>query len=206
MDCIDLNCLNVSGTRSARTTTVSAMIEKPQRSPTVSWKNTMTLSKTSISGCRMLAMMGHQEWGVGVGRVRNRRWAATGSKPPWLNGLQRSSRHPASTRPAQYAELADRLDRVGRAGRLVLAAPRQRRRDHALVEPRSAPATSRRARALTSAPGRAFGRRAPRARAHALEALALGELAHLGPGDDDDVVVVGQPRRPRSRTPRAAGA
>src|SRR5437764_1412312 len=32
-------------------------------------------------------------------RRRNRRWASTGSKPPWLNGLQRSTRHAASTSP-----------------------------------------------------------------------------------------------------------
>ena len=39
---MDLNCLSVSGISAARTTMVSAMIEKPQENPTVSWKNTST--------------------------------------------------------------------------------------------------------------------------------------------------------------------
>ena len=81
-------------------------------------------------------------------RRRNRRWASTGSKPPWLNGLQRSSRHAASTSPRSmpYSRIA--CDRVGRARRLVLAAPRQRRRDHPLVgddRREREPARSRRA-------------------------------------------------------------
>jgi hypothetical protein len=39
---MDLNCLSVSGMSAARTTMVSAMIEKPHEKPAVSWKNTST--------------------------------------------------------------------------------------------------------------------------------------------------------------------
>jgi hypothetical protein len=44
---MDLACLTASGTSSARTTTVSAMIEKPQPIPTVSWKKRRTSSNAS---------------------------------------------------------------------------------------------------------------------------------------------------------------
>src|SRR4051794_10728441 len=52
---IDLNCLSVSGIRTVRTAIVRKMIERPQPSPTVSWKKRMTASKTSIRGWKMLA-------------------------------------------------------------------------------------------------------------------------------------------------------
>jgi hypothetical protein len=68
------------------------------------------------------------------GRALNTRWASTGSYPPWLHGLHLSRRHPASTRPLSMPYSADRLDRVARARRLVLAAPRDRGRDHPLVD------------------------------------------------------------------------
>src|SRR5207344_3252872 len=41
---------------------------------------------------------------------------------------------PREHRAAQYAKAGDRLQRVARAGRLVLAAPRDRRRDDEPVE------------------------------------------------------------------------
>ena len=48
--CIEWNCLNVSGSSAARTRIVSAMIDQPHWSPTVSWKNFRIASKKSISG------------------------------------------------------------------------------------------------------------------------------------------------------------
>ena len=79
----------------------------PQLKPTVSWKNTSTLSNTSISGWTVLAI-GRMVMRRAGARRRNRRWASTGSKPPWLNGLQRSSRHAASTSPRSmpYSRIA----------------------------------------------------------------------------------------------------
>ena len=53
---IDLNCLTVSGMSTARTQIVSRTIEKPHETPTESWKNFRTDSKTSISGWKMLAV------------------------------------------------------------------------------------------------------------------------------------------------------
>ena len=55
IDCIDLNCLSVSGSSASRTIRVSAMIAHPQPSPTDSWKNTRIASKKSISGWKTLA-------------------------------------------------------------------------------------------------------------------------------------------------------
>ena len=87
---IELICLIVSGTISSRTITVRPTIDQPQLEPDV--------------------VVQHRE--QPVGRVdqrledvcedeghRNRRCALTGSYPPWLNGLQRSSRQTASTKP-----------------------------------------------------------------------------------------------------------
>src|SRR3954468_2343808 len=48
--CIEWNCLNVRGSRQARTMIVSAMIAQPQGSPIESWKNFRIASKKSISG------------------------------------------------------------------------------------------------------------------------------------------------------------
>ena len=80
--------------------TVSSTIDQPQGTPTLLWKNFSTASKTSISGWKMLAVSEHGQ--ALVARARgglNSRWSSTGSNPPWLQGLQRSSRQPASTSP-----------------------------------------------------------------------------------------------------------
>ena len=71
------------------------------------------------------------------------RWSGRGGpraggdliEPAVAEGLQRTSRQAARTAPADYAELTDRLRRVGRAGRVVLAAARERGRDQALSRP-----------------------------------------------------------------------
>ena len=63
-------------------------------------------------------------WAV-AGRAEERAVGSTGSRPPLLNGLQRSRRQAARIDAANGAELADRLVRVGRAGRVVAAAPRR---------------------------------------------------------------------------------
>ena len=62
--CIERNCLTASGSSAARTTNVSRMIDRPQLAPTLSWKNLRIDSKTSISGCRMFAVMGTMGSGV----------------------------------------------------------------------------------------------------------------------------------------------
>jgi hypothetical protein len=46
----------VSGTSSARITTVSSTIDQPHGTPTLLWKNFKTASNTSISGWKMFAM------------------------------------------------------------------------------------------------------------------------------------------------------
>ena len=48
-------CFTASGSSSARTQTVSAMIAPPQPRPMESWKNTSTGLKTSMSGWKMFA-------------------------------------------------------------------------------------------------------------------------------------------------------
>ena len=118
-------------------------------------------------------------------------------------GCSAAGATPPSTRPAEYAEAPDRLHRVARARRLVLAAPRAARaRSRAgragSARWRSRRAARSRASRLAQRPADELGR--ARARMP-VEALALGELARLGPRDDDDVVV----GRARAR-PRAANA
>ena len=92
----------------------------------------------SISGCRMLAATDHEcaspWWTAGsIGPTLSVKRSGTGSKPPWLKGLQRSRRQLASSRPRAAPKRLHRLGGVGGAGRLVAAAARQRRRDPALV-------------------------------------------------------------------------
>ena len=127
----------------------------------------------SCGGCR-----------VGGGE-RNRRWASTGSKPPWLHGLQRSRRQPASTSPRSMPYRSIACDRVARAGRLVLAAARKRRRDHAA--------------------GRAgSGRSRPRAQRSVMPASARPRLgstqlaAQLGAGTPVQTLALGQLARVRA--------
>ncbi len=63
------------------------------------WKNLITSSKTVISGPSMFAAISMgQELATGA-RVLKSRWCSTGSKPPWLKGLQRTSRQAARTSP-----------------------------------------------------------------------------------------------------------
>ena len=107
--------------------------------------------------------------------------------------------------PAQYAELPDRLRRRRASRSARTAAPRQRRRDHALVERDRRAARSRARERLT--------RRAPpsssssaSARADPRQALALGELARVRARHDHDVVAGRERVAARRRTPRAAGA
>ena len=63
------------------------------------WKNFSTASKTSISGWKMLAESSMVQALRADGSGVNHRWFSTGSNPPWLKGLHRSSRQPASTVP-----------------------------------------------------------------------------------------------------------
>ncbi len=131
----------------------------------------------------------------------------------------------------KYAVLPDRIDRIARARRLVLAAPRHRRREHPLVDDdrrehnrpgdRAGAVCGRRLR-----PSRPrgcsrtllLGRRPRRWRSPALgdqlgerrvepgQALALGQLARLRAGHDDDVLSGAQLGLSAERTPRAAAA
>ena len=99
--CIDLNCLSVSGSSAARTTTVSAMIDRPQLEPDGRGRTRgpPRRRRSAAGGCwrRRRAWLRRS---VAVRSAwRKRRCASTGSKPPWLHGLQRSSRQPASTSP-----------------------------------------------------------------------------------------------------------
>ena len=77
--------------------------------------------------------------------------------------------------------VADRLHGVVRAGRLVLAAPRQRRRDQPLVDADRSERQDLRSRlAARDADRAAFASSSAERAAHALEALALAELARVG--------------------------
>ncbi len=59
----------------------------------------------------------------------------TGSNPPRLHGLQRSSRQPAMSAAADEPVLPERLHRVLRAGRVVLARRREERPEGRPVQP-----------------------------------------------------------------------
>src|SRR2546421_44027 len=111
------------------------MIDGPHPRPTVSWKNLMIASLTSISGWRMLArtsmsvadpvdLAAGPEEGLLLHRIEAaaaQRVAA--KKPP-----------PGEHEAAQDAEAPDRLDRIGGAGRIVTAARRDQRRYEPPVE------------------------------------------------------------------------
>ena len=100
MFCMDLNCLSVSGSSAARTSTVSATMAPPQPNPTVSWKKTRIASKKLMSGAKTSDTVQELVESVGRGAVRGKSVCAdTGSYPPWLNGLHRRRRHAASTAP-----------------------------------------------------------------------------------------------------------
>ena len=185
----------------------------PQPSPR-SWKNTRIASKKSISGWSELGEDGQGLRSVtqGVRRAvaeqrlgRDRVVAAVAERvaaqqPP-------AGQHGA----AQYAVALDRLHRVVRAGRVVLAAARQRRRDHALVERGSGRARcGARAGSLRLSPAR---RRA----AHAVDELgqraahaAACPRARPGPSRPGARRRRSPSRRagarPPARTPRAARA
>ena len=64
---MERTCLKVSGRIASRTTQVRPMIDGPHPRPTVSWKNLMIASLTSISGWRTLAMT---NMSVGGSRAR----------------------------------------------------------------------------------------------------------------------------------------
>ena len=120
-------------------------------------------------------------------------------------------------RAADNAELTHGLDRVGRAGRVVLAAVRQRRRDQAPVERApGARSSSRRARARAEsgfvtrtvsrvtpprAPTRRAARRAP---PPAGRSLTLDQTCRVRAGDEDEVVTGGQPRSSAQKASRRA--
>ena len=59
----------------------------------------------------------------------------TGSSPPLLHGLHRSSRHDASAEPLDRTVGLQRPDRVARAGRVVLAGGAEQGGQRQLVEP-----------------------------------------------------------------------
>ncbi len=80
-------------------TIVSSTIDQPHGTPTLLWKNFRTASKTSISGWKMFAATSIGQAVPTGWRGWNSRWSSTGSKPPWLHGLHRSSRQPARTSP-----------------------------------------------------------------------------------------------------------
>ena len=67
--------------------------------------------------------------------------SSTWSTPPWLHGLQRRSRQPASTAPSDEPVLAEGVDRVLRAARVVLAGAGRRQQPERVAprlhEPRS---------------------------------------------------------------------
>src|SRR5207244_1949102 len=162
---MDFSCLNVSGTSTARMTTVSPTIASPQLPPTAwSWMNTMTDSNALMSGenassMALVARIGMRAVGRAVRRAAVKNVGGRSRLDDYRCG--RASRlaallapeHPlrldrivsavapriAPQQPppgqhetAQKAIPPDRLDGVARARRLVLAAPRKRRRDEPL--------------------------------------------------------------------------
>ena len=140
---------------------------------------------------------------AGVRGVKTR-CACTGSKPPWLNGLQRSRRQAASTSPRSMPNSEIAWIGVLRAARLVLAARRQQRGDHTAVDDDRRdgdPARERHAplpatpcrRARRSPPARRRGPRARRARARPAGRRSRRRRPAAA-------------ARPPRGTPRAAGA
>ena len=84
----------------ARTTTVSAMIDTPQLKPHAVVEERQDRLDHVDQRLEDVGEDGHGARCGAAGRAPNRRCASTGSKPPWLNGLQRSRRQPARTSPA----------------------------------------------------------------------------------------------------------
>ena len=116
----------------------------------------------------------------------------TGSNPPWLHGLQRSRRQPASAPPANEAFAAQRVDGVLRAGRVVLARRREERaereRGRATIAATTEPVHQARppsSCASTSSP-----------LAEPLEAVRRDRLRQARPHDQH--VVVARPARARA--------
>ena len=161
MFCIDLNCLSVSGSSAARTTTVSATIDIPSPTPRCRGRTggSPRRSRSAAGGCW------RRRPRVRSGSSR-RSGAASGGRALRGHGViaavaERIAAQQAPGREngaAQYAVRADRLHRVGRAGRVVLAAARQRRRDHPLVARGSAQSDRRSCRAHDSRRWRSFRR------------------------------------------------
>ena len=132
------------------------------------------------------------------------RCACTGSKPPWLNGLQRSRRQPASTSPRSMPNSRNRLDGVLRAARRVLAARRQQRGDHAAVDHDRSDG-DRGAQQSSPLPRRLVDELGDR-RAHAAEALALDELQRVRAARRSRRRRPAAAARPPRGTPRAGAA
>ena len=136
----------------------------------------------------------------GSARARNSVWFSTKSTPPWLHGLQRSTRQAASTTPRSTPYRRMRLHGVCRARGMVLAARRKGRGDGALVERGSAPPAASGRRSLRALPGArpALARTLRRASSTACLAPVARELGRRRARDDHEVV---GPRAPRRRGP-----
>ena len=189
---MDFTDLKVSGRMKRRIVNVSRMIAKPQLfspPPTTSCQNVRMLSSTS-SACWGMIASGSM---VSTGAARTGVWSSTKSTPPWLHGLHRSRRQAASTRPrsmpyrrtavtAYSEQVGWYLQRRGMAGEMAR--------------------WYRRTGARTIGPQGGHWRRVPgqpglveqlaERLAQAGLALLGGELGRLGPGDDHEVVGLGQ--------------
>src|SRR3954451_22611385 len=183
---MDLNCLSVSGISAVRTTMVSAMIEKPQESPTESWKNTSTPSNTSISG-----------WtGLAIGRmfIGSGRGGGTGAGPPrdpsrrgWT-GCSAAHATPPAPDPAVCRSRGSPGRRTPSTSARTCSAAAAPARSRA-GRRRSAQGRAGASRPVAFAAGRRLLDELGQRAANALEAVARGQLAHLGPRHHDDVLV-----------------
>ena len=117
-------------------------------------------------------------------------WSETKSTPPWLHGLQRSSRQPASTRAANEPCVSQRVERVLRAARVVLAGAREQRPE------RPAPDVHGSDRRVLHAPPQDL----VDALAQPVEPARLDRLGQARPGDEHVVAArrdALEPRAPR---------
>ena len=96
-----LICLKESGMITSRTVNVSATIDGPQPSPTVSWKNTTIASGMSVKMDAIGSIKRDRPpWsGCGLEERRNSRRSLTWSTPPLLSGLHRTRRQTARIVP-----------------------------------------------------------------------------------------------------------
>ena len=130
----------VSGSISVRTTIVIAMIEPPQPMPDRVVEEQENLLEHVDDRLEDVREDKHEDQRLTGGSWVAERGGAEealagdGVEPTVAERIAAQEAPHRQDRAAEYAELPDRLRGVGRAGRLVLAAARQRRRDQALVE------------------------------------------------------------------------